>query len=339
MQTIEEYLDYVLNDNCTSLHIKANRCSYARKMGRIFQIDDRIFSDQEVIDFNNKYSKDKIGESIHKETIDFSIEYKDARFRVNTYHDRNGYCLALRLIKLFSTDFSVLRIPEKLKDLVTKQSGLILITGPTGSGKSTTLAALVNYINNVKNAHIISVEDPIEYTFDANECLITQREIGIDATSFEQSVIDAIREDPDVMVIGEMRDRESIEATLMAAETGHLVLSTLHTKNATSTINRIIDMFPPDKHGQILDQLSNSLICVLSQQLLPAKDNSRLYLATEFLINNNAISSNIKQNKTQMLANILELGSRDSMYLMNKSIDELVKKGVVDSKIAEMYRQ
>lgn len=282
MQTIEEYLDFVLANNCTSLHLKACKCAYARKMGRIFQIDDRVISNQEIIDFNNKYSKDKIEDYIHKETIDFSIEYKDARFRINTYHDRYGYCMAFRLLKSFSTDFDILRIPEKLKELVTKQSGLILITGPTGSGKSTTLAAIVNYINNVKNAHIISVEDPIEYTFESNESLVTQREIGVDAVSFEQSVIDAIREDPDVMVIGEMRDRESIEATLMAAETGHMVLSTLHTKNATSTVNRIIDMFPPDKQGQILDQLSNSLICILSQQLLPAKDNSRLYLATEF---------------------------------------------------------
>lgn len=335
---IERYIEYAYTNAASDLHLKARNNPYARKLGKLYPIDDAVICDQDIIDLNNKYSDKKIGPLDQTRVNDFSFDYKDVRFRANVYHDYNGFCISLRQLKLFSTDLSVLGVPESIKELVSKPSGLLLITGPTGTGKSTTLAALIDYLNNNSNKHIITVEEPIEYVFAANKSLITQREVGTDALSFESAIVDAVREDPDVIIIGEMRDRNSIEAALVAAETGHLVLSTLHTRNATSTITRIIDMFPSEKQNQILSQLSTSLIGVLSQQLLPNVDYTKLHLATEYMIVNNAISSNIKQNKTQMIANMIELGKKDGMHLMEDSINELHRNGLISDETVLRYR-
>ena len=334
----DKYLEYAYTYDLSDLHLKTGNHPFGRKLGRLFTISEAVVSDEDVINFNNKYSIRKIGINDKTTVNDFSFNYKDVRFRANVYHDYNGFCISLRQLKLFSTDLAVLGVPESIKDLVLKPNGLILITGPTGSGKSTTLAALVDLLNKNTTKHIITVEEPIEYVFKSDKSLITQREVGIDAESFESAIIDSVREDPDVIIVGEMRDRNSIESALVAAETGHLVLSTLHTRNATSTVSRIIDMFESDKQNQILNQLSTTLLAVLSQQLLPSIDNSKLHLATEYMIVNNAVASNIKQNKTQMIANMIGLGKKDGMHLMEDSINELSSKGLISEDTVIKYR-
>lgn len=335
---IDKYLEYAYTNDLSDLHLKSQNHPFGRKLGRLFTISDVVVSDEDVINFNNKYSSRKISINDKTAVNDFSFNYKDVRFRANVYHDYNGFCISLRQLKLFSTDLQVLGVPESIKDLVLKPNGLILITGPTGSGKSTTLAALVDFLNKNTTKHIITVEEPIEYVFKPDKSLITQREVGTDTISFESAIIDSVREDPDVIIVGEMRDRNSIEAALVAAETGHLVLSTLHTRNATSTVSRIIDMFSSDKQNQILNQLSTTLLAVLSQQLLPSIDNTKLHLATEYMIVNNAVASNIKQNKTQMIANMIGLGKKDGMHLMEDSISELSRKGLISEETVIKYR-
>ena len=236
---------------------------------------------------------------------------------------------SLRLLKLFSTDFDVLGLPQILKKVVNKQGGLILFTGPTGSGKSTSMAALVNFLNETEAKHIITIEDPIEYVFQSNKCLINQRQLNEDTSSFEQSIVESLRQDPDIIIVGEMRDKKSIEAALSAAETGHIVLSTLHTRDAASTIFRIVEMFETEKQNQILSQLSSSLLCICSQQLLSSVNQDRVYLATELLLANNAIRANIKSNKIQMISNMITIGKQEGMYSMADSVKKLYQEGKI----------
>ena len=337
MIEMQQYLEYVYQQKCSDLHLKAGNCAYVRKNGILSPLGNYIFENEDILTFCEKYANENIDIKDYKKTIDFSFNYKNVRFRGNAYHDHNGFCVSLRRIELLSTDFSELGIPVILKNLVDKPSGLILVTGPTGSGKSTTLAALINYINETEKKHIITIEDPIEHVFKTKNSVITQKELTIDVDNFYDSIVSAVREDPDIIVIGEMRDKESIEAALTAAETGHLVLSTLHTRNAASTISRIIDTFPTDKQKQILGQLSLNLLAVLSQQLLPSIDGSRLHLATELMIVNSAVATNIKQNKCHLISDMIELGKKDGMHLMSNSIKDLLVKGCISKETADKY--
>ena len=259
--------------------------------------------------------------------VDLAANVGGRRFRGNVYRQRDSLAAAFRLVPSEIPAIGELGLPPALADLALSPQGFILVTGPTGSGKSTTLAALIEHVNANRRAHIITVEDPIEFMFVNSRSIIDQREVGRDTGSFQGALRHALRETPDVIMIGEMRDQETIAAALTAAETGHLVLATLHTGSTVQSIDRIIDVFPPHQQGQIRLQLSFTLLAVLSQKLIPVKEGPGLALATELLRNSPAISNLIREGKTQMLAGVLETQARLGMHTMDSSILDLYRSG------------
>jgi twitching motility protein PilT len=254
---------------------------------------------------------------------------EDTRYRVNLFRQLRGVAGVFRVIPTQVRGFEDLGLPEILKSLCQRDRGLILVTGPTGSGKSTTLAAMVDYINESQQKHIITIEDPIEFIHHGKNCLINQREVGQHSGSFASALRVAMREDPDVILIGEMRDLETVSLALTAAETGHLVLSTLHTGGAAKTIDRIIDIFPAGGKDQVRTMLSESLVAVLSQKLLPRKEGKGRAMALETLIANTAIRNLIREDKVFQIANVLQAGGAQGMATLDMSLIDLVKRGVV----------
>ena len=251
------------------------------------------------------------------------------RFRVNVFKDRNGIAAALRTISTKVPSFEELNLPQTCQQVCSRPRGLVLVTGPTGSGKSTTLAAMVGWVNENRTDHIITIEDPIEYIHKSKKSLVNQRELGSDTHSFDNALRAALREDPDVILIGEMRDLETISLAIKAAETGHLVFATLHTNSAAQTIDRIIDVFPSDQQPQIRTQLSNSLVGIFSQTLIPKADGKGRVMAMETLINNPAISNLIREGKTPQIYSAIQTGGRLGMVTLENSLADLVKKKVI----------
>lgn len=251
------------------------------------------------------------------------------RYRINIYKQLNGFSIALRAITVKVPDFEDLKLPAKIKDFATLHKGLILVTGATGSGKSTTLASLIKHINQTRNNHIITVEDPIEYIHKSELCRINQREIGGHTESFANALRAALREDPDVILVGEMRDAETISIALTAAETGHLVFSTLHTVGAAKTVDRIIDSFPTDQQNQVRSQLATVLMGVVSQELLP-KSEGGITAACEVMIMNPAIRNLIRENKPHQITSIIQTGAEAGMQTLDDALYELIKKGIVN---------
>lgn len=269
--------------------------------------------------------------------VDFPYEKKGLiRFRVNVYTQRQTIAISMRLIKLNIPSIEELGLPPILKTLATKKAGLILVTGPSGSGKSTTLAAMIEYLNQNESLNIITIEDPIEYVFTDKLSLISQREIGIDTSSFYTALKMALREDPNIIMVGELRDLESVSVALQAAETGHLVLSTLHTIDAVSTISRIVDMFPPHQQNQIRYQLASTLVGVISQRLLKRKDKTGLVPACEVLIGTSTVRKWIRENKLSEIPKIIEEGKLEGMQSFNQHLLELYRANIVDANEALM---
>lgn len=268
--------------------------------------------------------------------VDFSFILEGiGRFRVNAFKQRNSYCLAIRLLVNRIPTLEELGLPSVLKDLASKQRGLVLVTGPTGSGKSTTLAAMIDYINKTRRAHVITVEDPIEYLYKHNNCIINQREVGDDTISFARSLRSAMREDPDVILVGEMRDLETIQAAITAAETGHLVFSTLHTKGAASTVDRMIDVFPSEQQRQIRIQLANVLEGVITQNLIVRADARGRALAMEIMVVNDAIRNMIRDEKVHQINNAMQTGAKTGMQTFDAHLASLVRQGIIS--IQEAY--
>ncbi len=255
------------------------------------------------------------------------------RFRVNVYKDRGSYAAALRTIRADVPTFEQLNLPQVVKEIAERPKGLVLVTGPTGSGKSTTLAAMIDHINSTKPHHILTVEDPIEFLHTSKRCVIHQRELGQDTRSFDNALRAALREDPDVILVGEMRDLETIRLALTAAETGHLVMGTLHTSSAMQTVDRIVDVFPPEQQQQIRVQLSNSLVAVLSQALLPKlnelKEKSGRVMALEIMVITPAIANLVREGKTAQIYSSIQTGAQYQMQTMETSLKELYQKGMV----------
>ena len=252
-----------------------------------------------------------------------------ARFRVNAYKQRNSYALAIRAVSINPPTLDELGFPESLKDLAMKPRGLILVTGPTGSGKSTTLAAMVHHINVFRSSHIITLEDPIEYLHKHNKSIVNQREIGADSKTFANGLRAALREDPDVILVGEMRDMETISTAITAAETGHLVLSTLHTMSADQTVDRIIDTFPAYQQQQIKTQLASVIEGIIAQQLIPLKTNKGRVAALEILLANGAIRNLIREGRSHQIQTSIQTGHRVGMRSMDFSLADLVKRGLI----------
>lgn len=273
-----------------------------------------------------------------KREIDTSYEIVNlSRFRVNIFYQRGSLSLAFRAISTTIPKLDDLGLPDIIKEIVTKPHGLILVTGPTGSGKSTTLAAMIDYMNHEMNKHIITLEDPIEYIHKHNQSIIDQREIGFDATSFKKGLRAALRQDPDVIMVGEMRDLETISTAITAAETGHLVLGTLHTQDASSTMDRVIDVFPAHQKDQIRVLLANVLGAIISQRLFPLAQGEGRITTTEVLVNNAAIKNLIRNEKMHQIPNVLQTSRSQGMYTMEMDIREKVSKGLISRALANPY--
>jgi twitching motility protein PilT len=269
-------------------------------------------------------------EFVATKEIDFSFNWQgQARFRANAFHQRGSMGLALRLIPYRIPSFTELGLPEIIDRFVTAPQGLVLVTGPTGSGKSTTLAAMIDWINTNRALHIVTIEDPIEYTHRHKNSAVNQREIGEDSQSFERALRSALREDPDVLLIGEMRDLETIQIALTIAETGHLVFATLHTNDTAQALDRIVDVFPGDRQAQIRVQLANSLLGIVYQQLVPRIGGGRA-AAFEVLVATHPVRNLIKEGKTRQLRNVVATSQRDGMQTIEAALSDLVARGLVD---------
>jgi twitching motility protein PilT len=268
-------------------------------------------------------------------SVDYSKGYEGlSRFRFNFFYQRDSIAAAVRQIPFVIPPFEDLGLPEIVKQFAVRPCGLVLITGPAGSGKSTTLAAMLNYINETRRLHIVCIEDPIEYLHHHKQSVINQREIGADAHSFSDALRSVFRQSPDVIMVGEMRDLETMQLALSLAETGHLILATLHTQDSTHAINRIVDVFPPAQQQQIYAQLAMVLVGVVSQQLLITKDRSRRVLACEVMNVNNAIRHLIREMQVQQVYSVVQTGRSEGMITMNDSLKELCDRGLVDGETA-----
>ncbi|MCA0982596.1 type IV pilus twitching motility protein PilT [Halobacillus yeomjeoni] len=260
-----------------------------------------------------------------------------SRFRINIYHQRNTVSIAIRIVPGHIPSIEELKMPPVLKKISTFAQGLVLVTGPTGSGKSTTLASIINYMNQTARKHIITLEDPIEYIHNHNNCIIDQREVGFDTQNFANGLRACLRQDPDVILVGELRDFETIATALTAAETGHLVFGTLHTTNAPDTIDRIIDVFPPNQQGQIRIQLANVLQAIISQRLFQQVDKKGRRAATEILLNTPAVKNLIRNEKIHQITNIMQTSKANHMQTLEMSIQDLLAEKAIDKRAAAPY--
>ncbi|MBD5104560.1 MAG: type IV pilus twitching motility protein PilT [Ruminococcaceae bacterium] len=278
----------------------------------------------------------------HKQIIqqgldaDFSyVSTAGQRHRVNVYRQRGYHAVALRLLLNEIPTLKDLGLPALLGEFALRPRGMVLVTGPTGSGKSTTLAAMIDYINRQRNCHIITIEDPIEYVHNHKQSMITQREVNVDIESFSKALRSSLREDPDVILVGEMRDFETINAAVTAAETGHLVLSTLHTTGAAETLDRIVDVYPAHSQGQIRSQLSNVLVGIVSQTLVPTADKKGRVAALELLKGTDAVSALIREGKIFQIPNTIATGKADGMFTLDQHLASLVRSGKITEEIAK----
>lgn len=334
MINIETILDEARTLGCSDLHFTTNITPVVRLHGSLRKLSSYPeMTNEAIIAIAKQMTTAKQLDSIKANIdTDFSYETKAGfRHRVNVYHQRGNTAIAIRLLRNDIPTLEDLSLPLVISDFVMRPRGLILVTGPTGSGKSTTLAAMIDYINLHKSAHIITVEDPIEYIHEHKRCMINQREVGLDVYSFSDSLRAALREDPDVILVGEMRDFETITAAVTAAETGHLVLSTLHTTSAAETINRIIDVFPAHQQQQIRTQLASVLVGIITQTLVPTSDDKGRIAATEILTATDAIMAMVRDNKVHMIPSAIQTGRQVGMM----SLDQCLAKLTVEGKIRE----
>lgn len=330
--SLYDLLQQMIEKGASDLHITTGTAPRMRVDGKLIEIDSPQLtpSDTKTLCYSILTDAQKHRFEEHNE-LDLSFGLKGlSRFRANIFTQRGAVAGAFRTIPFHIWSFKELDLPDIVNDFVKKPRGLILVTGPTGSGKSSTLAAMVDRINDERNEHIITVEDPIEYLHGHKKCLINQREINADTESFKAALKYVLRQDPDVVLIGEMRDLETIEAALTVSETGHLTLATLHTNSAVQTINRIIDVFPASQQEQIRVQLSFVLEGILSQQLLPKKSGHGRALAIEILAPNPAIRNLIREDKTHQIYSIMQTGqAKSGMQTMNQSLFDLYTRGLI----------
>jgi twitching motility protein PilT len=330
--TMEELLRVMVEQGATDLHLSANSPPHLRLDDRLDATDHAPLTGAEVKEL--AYSllpPEKVERFERWKELDFAFSVEGlARFRAN-YFVQQGYVgMALRMLPFRIMNFAELGLPVKLMtELCEKPQGLVLVTGPTGSGKTTTLAAMVDYLNTNKPFHIVTIEDPIEYTHTSKRSIVDQREVGGDTQSFAQGLKHVLRQDPDVILIGEMRDLETIETALIVAETGHLVLATLHTSDAMQTVNRIVDVFPASQQNQVRVQLSLELLAVVSQQLIPKAGGRGRALAMEFLVMNHAVRSLIREQKIHQIYSVIQTGQKEGMKTMNQSLYDLYVNRVI----------
>ena len=319
------------NKKISDFHIRSGSALAYRQTGEIVMVKEVIIKEQDLKDLltmNCNEVETQRFETTHE--LDAAVMISGLRFRANFYKTINGPAAVLRRVEIKIPEMDQFNLPQSLYDIVDFHKGLVLVTGPTGSGKSTTLAAIINEINKTRSANIVTVEDPVEFIHKDNRSIVSHREVGKQTKSFAAALRAALREDPDVILVGEMRDLETISLALTAAETGHLVFGTLHTSGAQSTINRIIDVFPPEQQEQIRAQISTSLKMVITQRLLKTKDGEARVAAFEVMKCTAPIQNLIREAKIHQIPSIMQTAVRDGMITMEKSIEELVKSGKID---------
>lgn len=329
---LKQILYKAVESKASDLHITVGVPCTLRVHGKLTHIDEHRVtmenSEELIRELTNEFQWKTL---INKGEVDFSYTLPGVqRFRVNAYRQRNAFAVALRLINTEIPEIESLGLPPIVKELTTKNSGIVLVTGPTGSGKSTTLASMIELINSTRGKHIITLEDPIEYLFRHRKSIVNQREVGSDTLNFSNALRASLRQDPDVILVGEMRDHETISIALTAAETGHLVFSTLHTVGAAATVDRIIDIFSPNQQQQIRYQLAMTLQAVISQQLLIRSDGHGRVAAIEVMISNPAIRNMIRESKAHQINNIIKTNASSGMKTMDDALVELYRQGHVN---------
>ncbi len=336
---INKLFDLTIKEQASDLHLSVSHPPVLRISGRLIPlIKEATLSSEDTKNFAFFLMKDIQKEKFLKEKeIDFSYNFKDkARFRINIFYQKGNISCALRLIPVKIRTIDELNLPLVLHEFTKAAQGFVVICGPSSQGKSTTLAALIDEINHSRADHVLTIEDPIEYIFEADKAIIDQREVGQDTLSFSKALRSTFRQDPDVIMVGEMRDPETMSTAITAAETGHLVLATLHTNSASQTIHRIVDSFPPQQQSQVRAQLSSSLLGVISQRLIP-RIKGGLIPACEVMLATPAISNLIRENKIHEIPMVVETNLEMGMISLNRSLSELVKRKEVSIENALNY--
>lgn len=337
--SIKNLLETVFNRNASDLHLCVGVPPTLRIDGNLIPIPDQpVLTPEDTEKLAYSILNEEQKETFIKDKeldLSYALENK-ARFRVNVYHQKGYVSVALRYLPFKIRTLEELGMAAICEELTKPSQGLVLVTGPTGHGKSTTLAAMIDKINHEKPYHIITIEDPIEYTFIHDKSIIDQREIHLDTYSFARALRSALREDPDVVLVGEMRDLETISAAITIAETGHLVFATLHTNSAAQTVDRIIDVFPPHQQPTVRTQLANILLGIVSQRLLPKVGGGRC-VAAEVLFANPAIRNLIREGKSYQIQNVIQTGKDENMLSLDKTLASLVQKGEITAEDAEPY--
>jgi twitching motility protein PilT len=337
LEHVDQYLHIGQESDCSDVHLGVNSQPIWRRYGNLepiwLQADKLIAADTErlAMGFLNDEQKGLLAE---RGDVDFAYATAFGRFRASVVRHRLGIDIVFRIISTTVRTMDDLGLPESLKLLTQYHNGLVLVTGSVGSGKSTTLAALVEEVNKSRHDHIITLEDPIEYIIESHNCHVTQREVHTHTRSFGAALRGALREDPDVIMVGEMRDLETIQLAITASETGHLVLGTLHTGNAARTLDRVLDVFPTDQREQIRVMVSESLRGIISQQLIPRQDGRGRALALEILTNTPAVANLIREARTFMLPGVMQTGKKQGMKLMDDSLMELYDAGIISQEEA-----
>ncbi len=333
MAKIDALLKMMIQHNASDLHVSAGEPPVLRIDGQLQRVKYHDLSPNEVeVLLLELLDENQISIFKKRKDVDFAYEIEGkGRFRANVYIEKKGYVGAFRLVPTEIKTLRELMLPESVQSLARLKSGLVLVTGSTGSGKSTTLAAIIDLINKEQNYHLITLEDPIEFIHPRRKCLIHQREVGFHVESFSDGLRAALREDPDVILVGELRDLETIHLALTGAETGLLVLGTLHTSSAAKTVDRIIDVFPSDQQPQVRTMLSESLRGVIAQQLMKKRDGKGRVAAVEVMISNMALQNLIREGKTYQIESVIQTGKNAGMQSMEEAVNNLAEAGLIDA--------
>ncbi|MEK9159033.1 MAG: PilT/PilU family type 4a pilus ATPase [Patescibacteria group bacterium] len=335
MKAIKSYFEYAVKKGASDLHLVGGEKPMIRVNGELEEVEAKVLPlgelKEQIFSLLDKEQKDRFASDLE---LDFGLSIDGARFRINVHQQEGKIGLAARLIPEEIPSAKDLDFLPAMLELPKLRDGLILVTGPTGCGKSTTIAAMIELINQERNAHIVTIEDPIEFVFKDKKSLIEQREVGVDTKSFPEALKRVLRQDPNVIYVGEMRDPETISAALTAAETGHLVFSTLHTPNAAEAVERIVGVFDGFKQKQVLVQLAAVLRAVVAQILLPGIKGGRV-AAREILVNTPAVANLIRENKVAQIDSVIQTGAKDGMVTLANAIQELIKNGLVDKEAAK----
>jgi twitching motility protein PilT len=330
---IDRLLETCIKQKASDLHLAVGKPPTLRMRGRLIELKTKVLEPPDTVALMKSIAPERSQTELQEEQgSDFGFAYgEEARFRVSIFKQKGNVGLVLRRIPSALLSFEQIGLPAMIPELCRRPRGLFLVTGPTGSGKTTTLASMVNFINESLDRHIITIEDPIEYYHPHKKSIVNQREVGVDVPSFAEALRRALRQDPDCMLVGEMRDLETIESAIRAAETGHLVFGTLHTTGAAGTINRIIDAFPVNQQAQIRVQLSTSMIAVLSQVLMPRHDVPGMVAAYEFMVVTPAIANLVRENKTFRIDSAIQTGKKFGMQLLDDHLWTLYEAGKINA--------